>query len=102
MGFLEDLFAPRPYPSHAREEIERLIKELNKIGETDDFLSERPGAPFNIQCRHIRARDIGIRLNELGGLALMEYVHRKLKRKLSPKLISHLEYAWADIGDWVP
>ncbi len=101
MGILQDLFGSKPYPPHAKQEVERLINELARIGETEDFLSERPGPPFNLQCRHIRTRDIGKRLNEVGGLALMEYVHDQVKKKVGVKLISHLEYAWAEIGDWV-
>jgi hypothetical protein len=78
-----------------------LVSELIRIGETDDFLSERPGPPFNFQCRHIRSREIGKRLDELGGLRLMEFVHKKVKKKLGKILVSHLEYAWSEIGNWI-
>lgn len=100
--FLQDIFRKPPYPPNSREEINRLIQELIQIGETDDFLSERPGHPFNMQCRHIRARQIGTRLDELGGLELMLYVHNKVKSRLGKTLIAHLEYCWAEIGKWVP
>ncbi len=100
MGFLADLFGPKPFPSHARNEVEKLIDELVNIGKTDDYLSERPGSPFNYQCRHTRAIAIGKRLDELGGLQLMEYVHKKVQKKLDLTLASHLEYAWAGIGNW--
>ncbi len=102
MGFLADLFGLKPYPAHAKEEVQRLIAELIRIGETDDYLSERPGPPFNYQCRHNRARDIGKRLDELGGYALMMFAHGKVKKKLGKVLVSHLEYAWTDIGNWIP
>ena len=101
MGFLHDLFY-KPYPPHAKAEIERFIDELARIGRTDDFLSERPGGAFNIQCRHKRAREIGIRLDELGGIQLMEYILKKIQKRLNPNLASHLSYAWAEIGKWVP
>ena len=101
MGFLHDLFS-KPYPTHAQNEIDRLINELVQIGRTEDFLSERPGGSFNIQCRHSRARDIGKRLDELGGIELMDYIIKKVAKRLSPNLASHLSYAWTEIGKWVP
>ncbi len=101
MGFLQDLFGIKPFQSHMRQEVEQLTTELVRIGETDDFLSERPGPPFNLQCRHIRTRVIGKRLHEMGGLPLMEYVHSRVKKKLGQKLVSHLEYAWSEIGNWI-
>lgn len=101
MGFLTDLFGPKPYPGQSKQEVDKLIAELLRIGELDDFLSERPGPPFNMQCRHIRAREIGKRLHEIGGLKLMEYAHKIVRKKLGSKLVSHLEYAWSEIGEWV-
>ena len=100
MDFITDLFV-KPYPSHAKQEVERLIDELARIGKTDDFLSERPGAGFNRECRHIRSRDIGKRLDEIGGLALMEYVNRQIRRKLGKNMSWHLEACWKDIGNWI-
>ncbi len=100
MSFLSDLFI-KPYPSYAKPEVDRLIDELMRIGKTEDFLSERPGGGFNRESRHIRARDIGKRLNELGGLPLMEYANRQVRRKLGKNLSWHLEAAWKDIGDWI-
>lgn len=101
MGFFQDLFLKAPCPPGNRSEVQGLISELVEIGRVDDFLSERPGVPFNSQCRHIQARKIGTRLNEIGGLALMEYAHRKVQRTLSKNLADHLEYAWAGIGKWL-
>ncbi len=102
MCFLADLLGMVPCPAHARNEVDQLLNELLRIGETDDFLSERPGGAFNIQCRHIRAIQIGKRLYELGGNKLMEYSLRKVKKKLGKTIFAHLEYAWDDIGQWVP
>ncbi|MCE1254218.1 MAG: hypothetical protein LWX83_11805 [Anaerolineae bacterium] len=101
MGFLSDLFH-RPYPAFAGQEIEKLLEELVRIGKLEDFLSERPGGAFNMQCRHMRARDIGKRLDELGGIELMEYMQKKVRKRLNPTLSEHLGYAWSDIGKWAP
>ncbi len=100
MSFLSD-FLSKPYPGQNKQEVERLIDELVRIGRTEDFLSEHSGMGFNTDCRHIRCREIGTRLNEIGGLALMEYSSRQIKRKLGKQLSSHLEYAWTDIGSWI-
>ena len=102
MGFLQDIFSAPPYPSHAKVEVNRLIEELVSIGKKEDFLSEHPGGSFNRKCRHIRTREIGTRLDEMGGYELMEYVTRKVKNKTSKTLAEHLEYAWAEIGHWMP
>jgi hypothetical protein len=95
------LFGKKPYPSEAKQEVQNLIDELVQIGDRDDFLSERPGHPFNAKCRHVRAREIGKRLDAIGGFDLMEYVGKKVQKKLGAVLASHLEYAWAEIGDWM-
>lgn len=103
MSWLEDLFI-KPYPAHLKDEVDKLLAELLQIGVREDFLSERPGAGFNVQCRHIRARAIGMRLNDIGGLPMMDYAHRLVRRKSGKQgksLSEHLEYAWADIGDWM-
>ena len=100
MQFLTDLFV-KPYPGHAKQDVERLLDELVRIGKTEDFLSERPGAGFNRECRNIRAREIGKRLDELGGMSLMEYANRYVRRKLGKNISWHLEAAWKEIGKWI-
>jgi hypothetical protein len=100
MYFLTDLFV-KPYPSHAQQEVTRLLDELVRIGKTEDFLSERPGGAFNRDSRHIRTREIGMRLHDLGGVKLMEYTNRHIRRKLGKNLSWHLEAAWKGIGDWI-
>jgi len=102
MSFFSDFFNLAPCPPAKREEVNRLISELITIGQKEDYLSERPGRPFNAQCRHEGARQIGRRLDEIGGLELMEFAHRQVKRKAGKNLAAHLEYAWADIGRWLP
>ena len=100
MDFITDLIT-KPYPSHAKQEVERLLDELVRIGKTEDFLAERSGGSFNRDARHIRAREIGKRLDEIGGLPLMEYANRYVRRKLGKNLSWHLEAAWKDIGHWI-
>lgn len=102
MGLFDNLFAKKPFPAAQGKEVNQLISELISIGTKDDYLSEAPGSPFNYQCRHVRARDIGKRLDEIGGQPLMIYAHDRVKKKLGLKLVSHLEYCWADIGEWLP
>ncbi len=89
-----------PCPGGDKPEVEQLLEELVRIGRESDFLSERPGAGFNVQCRHVRSIFIGRRLNEIGGMELMIWVHKKVKRRLKAQLASHLEYAWDGVGDW--
>jgi hypothetical protein len=103
MDFLTDLLS-KPYPPQLNGEVDKLLAELVQIGLRDDFLSERPGAGFNSQCRHIRARQIGTRLNDIGRLPMMQFAQRYVRRKGGKKgrsLYEHLEYAWAEIGDWM-
>lgn len=102
MSFLADLLGIVPCPAHARNEVDRLLEELLRIGKSDDYLSERPGGAFNSQSRHVRAIQIGKRLNEIGGAKLMEYSLRRVKKKLGKTIFAHLEYAWEEIGQWVP
>ncbi len=99
MSFLGDLFTGVPAPSQDKQEVQRLTDELIQIGKRDDFLSERPGGQFNSQSRHIRARAIGKRLNQIGGIELMEYVNKKVRKKAGKELGAHLEYCWIDITE---
>ncbi len=103
MDILRGLFQPGPsIPREYRAEVDQLINELYDIGKKEDFLSEHPGGAYNGQYRHIRTRAIGRRLSEIGGLPLMEYARDRVRKKLGKNLGDHLEYAWADIGGWVP
>lgn len=102
MGFLDALFGKSVVPPALKPEVERMVEELVRIGRTEDFLSERPGGSFNSQCRHVRSREIGQRLNEIGGFALMEMINKRIKKQLGAQAASHLSYSWADIGKWVP
>lgn len=100
MEWLKDMLMGAPVSGHQKVEAEKLLEELIRIGANDDYLSERPGGNFNVQCRHVRAIAIGKRLWEIGGLDLMNWAFRKVRRKLKRQIASHLEYAWDRIGDW--
>jgi hypothetical protein len=99
MSFLQDLIS-KPYPSEKSPEVEKLLAELIQIGKRDDFLCERFTPGFNSQMRNVRARDVGKRLDEIGGMALMEYAHRYIRRKTSKTLAEHLEYCWDGVAKW--
>lgn len=47
-----------------------------------------------------RAREIGERLYEVGGHALMERVHQTIVARAPPYSGRHLDYAWDGVGDW--
>lgn len=102
MDFFRNLFRKPPFTRQQRPEVERLMEELLRIGRVDDYLSERPGGSFNPHCHHIRARQIGQRLFEIGGLDLMHWAAQQVRRKLGAQLSTHLEYAWNEIGGWIP
>jgi len=92
----------RQLPPHEKEEVKRLLEELVKLGKLDDYLSLQPGGPFNVRCHHMRARKIGERLNQIGGLELMHAGRAHVKRKLKAVMAEHLDYCWQDIGEWQP
>jgi len=103
MSIFDTIFgdpAIRQLNTHQKQEIERMIKDLVRIGETDDFLSLSPGGPFDIKCHHRQARDIGKRLSEVGGVDLMLAVRQRVQRKLKAVLAEHLDHCWKGIGDW--
>jgi hypothetical protein len=77
-------------------DINGFVTELNAIGLQDGFLSFRPGGKFNQQCRHIRAREIGMRLNMIGGSSLMRKVYERVDCPKSRQLAA----AWDEIGNW--
>ena len=102
MSFLSSLFKSRPYSPSESKEVTSLMDELIRIGIKEDYLSENPGYGYNSQCRHIRTREIGKRLNEIGGNELMSWAFAMVRKKAGKLPASHLEYAWNDIGDWQP
>lgn len=101
MGFFDSLFGPRLFPPKDKPEVNKLVAELIKIGIKEDYLSEQPGSGYNFQCRHLRTREIGKRLNEIGGLSLMMWAFEKVRKKAGKVPASHLEYAWQEVGEWL-
>jgi len=87
-------------PAAQKQEVKKLLDELVKIGQLDDFLSLQPGGPFNVRCHHTQARRIGERINEIGGLELMTASRAYVKDKLKATLAEHLDYCWQNIGEW--
>jgi len=84
-----------------KREADGLIKELVQIGIREDYLSERAGGAFDNQYRHRRCREIGSRLDLLGGYSLMWKAYRVVQAKAGKVLASHLEYAWVGVGRWM-
>jgi hypothetical protein len=105
MSIFDKMF-PNPLPKSlspaAHQEAEHLIMELIGVGKRDGYLSEHPGGQFDFRCHNLEARRIGQRLNELGGQDLMMAARQRIRQKLGMNLMSHLDYAWSDIGKWKP
>jgi hypothetical protein len=102
MDFFRNLFRQPPFSRQQKPEVDKLLEELVRIGKVDDYLSERPGGNFDRYSRHTRARQIGQRLHEIGGLDLMQWAVKQVRRRLGAQISSHLEYAWNEIGGWLP
>jgi hypothetical protein len=82
-------------------EADRLVDELIKIGCKTGFLAPEPGDGFDHSGCSVRARRIGQRLNEIGGLRLMKIAWWRVRFALSPGSASRdLGLAWDLIGDW--
>ncbi|MFW5714136.1 MAG: hypothetical protein ACOCYU_05640 [Brevefilum sp.] len=94
--------AIRKLPPEQKREVKRLLEELVRIGEMEDYLSLHRGGKYNVNYHHKRAREIGARLNEIGGLALMQAARARVKRKLDPVMAEHLDFCWMEIGEWQP
>ncbi len=103
MNLWQTLFghpAMRQLNAAQKSEYNRLLENLIRIGKTDDYLSLQPGGPFDVRCHHVEARRIGERLNEIGGLSLMQAARAQVQRKLKATPAEHLDYCWQDIGEW--
>ena len=102
MAFLDFIFGQELYPAEFSKEVQSLLKELINIGVKEDYLSEFPGNGYNGNCRHVRTRAIGKRLDEIGGNKLMQMAYGRVRKKAGKVAASHLEYAWTDVGHWQP
>jgi len=89
--------------TYSESEVESLTDELIGIGKTDGFLSLQPGGKYNEKKRHIRAFEIGERLNDMGGLELMRKVGYSVAQLFPPGSTAgrELEAAWVGIGSWM-
>ena len=87
--------------SNYQQEFDQLTAELIKIGKTDEYLTVEPSNKFNDDKRNIRAREIGLRLNEMGGKKLMQHAYSKVKTALGRVTARELEFAWDGIGEWL-
>jgi HEAT repeat protein len=83
-----------------QEEIYRLTEELISIGIQIGYLSMEDDNAFDERHRNIRARQIGMRLNEMGGIELMREVGLVVGEVLGKG--RELEVAWGYIGNWLP
>ena len=86
--------------AHRKAEVKAMIEKLTTIGRTDDFLSLVPGGNIDMHCHHREAREIGKRLNDMGGVPLMLAVRNSIRSKLKDTLTEHLDHCWKDIGQW--
>lgn len=90
----------RALDSQAKAEVKQLIEKLVVIGKQDDFLSITPGGPFDLQCHHRGAKDIGRRIHQIGGLPLMYAVRKTIRRRLKENMAEHLDHCWKGVGEW--
>lgn len=82
-------------------ESDGLVDELIKIGCKTGFLASESGDGLDRNGCSIRVRQIGQRLNEIGGLRLMKIAWWRVRFALSPGPASRdLGMAWDLIGDW--
>lgn len=93
-------FFKRLYPSQYKDEVNRLLDNLESMGKKEDFLSERPGGQFDSNCRSVRGREIGQRLYDIGGVPLMEDTVKKISKRCGKDVGAHLEYCWVRIGNF--
>ena len=88
------------------DEFNSLIKELIRIGEdvenpaycSTGYLRDRETAE---ECRNPRAREIGRRLNEMGGFEMMSKASDRVEKALGSLAIQELSWAWHKVGDWL-
>jgi hypothetical protein len=82
-------------------EADRLVDELIAIGSEGGFVSSQPSSGYDRSGVSIRAREIGVRLNDLGGLRLMKQAWWRVRFELSPGSAGrNLDIIWDRIGEW--
>ncbi len=70
-------------------EVDRLVEELIKIGRATGFEAGKD-----------RTRQIGMRINEIGGFSLMQVAALKVLAVLGSRYERDLEWEWHGIGEW--
>ena len=79
-----------------------LLKELIRIGRSCDYISSTGGGEYNKRGDHIRTREIGERLNQIGGNDLMVAANYRVRVALGDSKARELESSWGYIGNWLP
>ncbi|MBU7016530.1 MAG: hypothetical protein HXS44_03405 [Theionarchaea archaeon] len=82
-------------------EVDPLVEELTEIGQIHNFISG-PGGNFNENGQHIRTREIGDILDRMGGIELMQAAYYRILVSLGLNSARALEWAWGNIGEWLP
>lgn len=82
------------------KEMENMLNELLDIGRGEGSLSLVAGGRFNERKRHVRAIEIGERLNEIGGMDAMRMGGMAVSRFLDSTKGRELEECWDGIGSW--
>lgn len=82
-------------------ESESLLSELISIGEADKFLCEDVEEGFDSYRRNLRVREIGERLNEIGGFNLMQSICMRISMQIGHCKAREIEMAWDGIGRWL-
>ncbi len=86
---------------YAGKNIEKEIRQLEKIGSSEGFLSLQPGGSFNENSRNIEAVKIGQSLNNQAGKEGMEIAALRISISLGTTAGRELEAAWKGIGSWL-
>jgi hypothetical protein len=86
--------------------IEGLLRDLVEIGRTvKDPSYHNSGYLYKDErgehTRDPRAREIGARLDRLGGKALMLQAHAVVREELGSTAARGLEACWGEIGEWL-
>ena len=83
-------------------ELGKLVRELIGIGRATSYVGTPDGTFYDEHHCHIRAREIGARLDQLGGMELMRAAHEQVARELAGTARAReLEACWGGVGRWM-
>ena len=83
------------------DKVDNMIQELIRIGGEEGFVSFDSGKIYDEEGRNRKARNIGKRLDEIGGLRLMMVAWWRVRFALSPGPAGRdLDVIWDGIGEW--